>query len=195
MVNLDREKMAKSEGNIFLLHEAIAAYGRDALIAYFCGGHYRQPIDFDHERLVVAQSAVRRIREAARSLSLGPSPSWSEPLRERFFAALADDFNTPAALAVVFEWVRKANRARATEPPAQIGDGDLREMLAVLALDNLLEQAKPSPPAQVLEFLQLRERARENRDYAEADALRDRIEDLGWEVRDSPSGPELVPAG
>jgi cysteinyl-tRNA synthetase len=195
MVNLDREKMAKSEGNIFLLHEAIAAYGRDALIAYFCSGHYRQPIDFDQERLKVAQSAVRRIREAARALAFGPSPPWSAPLRERFFAALADDFNTPAALAVVFEWVREANRARAAVPVAQIGDGDLREMLAVLALENLLEQAKPSPPAEVLEFLQLRERARQDRNYAEADTLRERIEAMGWEVRDSPSGPELLPAG
>jgi cysteinyl-tRNA synthetase len=194
MVNLDREKMAKSEGNIFLLHEAIAAYGRDALIAYFCGGHYRQPIDFDHERLLVAQSAVRRIREAARALAFGPSPSWSGPLRERFFDALADDFNTPAALAVLFEWVREANRARAAVPVAQIGDGDLREMLAVLALENLLEQAKPSPPAEVLEFAQLRERARQDRNFAEADTLRERIEAMGWEVRDSPSGPELLPA-
>jgi cysteinyl-tRNA synthetase len=192
MVNLSREKMAKSEGNIFLLHEAIAAYGRDALIAYFCGGHYRQPIDFDHERLAVAQSAVRRIREAARVLALGPSPSWSAALRERFFAALADDFNTPAALAVLFEWVREANRARGTAS-AQVGDADLREMLAVLALDNLLEQARPQPPAEVLELVQLRESARQDRNYDEADSLRERIEAMGWEVRDGPSGPELMP--
>ncbi|MGN6168227.1 MAG: cysteine--tRNA ligase [Solirubrobacteraceae bacterium] len=194
MVNLDREKMAKSEGNIFLLHEAIAAYGRDALIAYFCGGHYRQPIDFDHERLAVAQSAVRRIREAARALASGPSPSWSGALRERFFTALADDFNTPAALAVVFEWVREANRTRVSASAAQVGDAHLREMLAVLALDNLLEQAEPSPPADVLELLQLRERARQDRSYDEADSIRERIEAMGWEVRDGPSGPELLPA-
>jgi cysteinyl-tRNA synthetase len=194
MVNLDREKMAKSEGNIFLLHEAIAAYGRDALIAYFCGGHYRQPIDFDHERLAVAQSAVRRIREAVRALAFGPSPSWSAPLRERFFEALADDFNTPAALAVIFEWVREANRARAAASAAQVGDADLREMLAVLALDNLLEEAKPRPPADVLELAQLRESARQDRNYNQADNLRERIEAMGWEVRDGPSGPELLPA-
>jgi cysteinyl-tRNA synthetase len=194
MVNLDREKMAKSEGNIFLLHEAIAAYGRDALIAYFCGGHYRQPIDFDHERLAVAQSAVRRIREAVRALAFGPSPSWSARLRERFFEALADDFNTPAALAVIFEWVREANRARAAASAAQVGDADLREMLAVLALDNLLEEAKPRPPADVLELAQLRESARQDRNYNQADNLRERIEAMGWEVRDGPSGPELLPA-
>jgi cysteinyl-tRNA synthetase len=123
---------------------------------------------------------------------VGPSPSWSGPLRERFFEALAEDFNTPAALAVVFEWVREANRARAAAS-AQVGDADLREMLAVLALDNLLEQAEARPPAEVLELLQLRESARQNRDYDEADRLRERIEAMGWKVRDGPSGPELMP--
>jgi cysteinyl-tRNA synthetase len=194
MVNLDRGKMAKSGGNIFLLHEAIAAYGRDALVAYFCGGHYRQPIEFDQDRLAVAQAAVRRIREAGRALAFGPSPQWSAPLRERFFAALADDFNTPAALAVVFEWAREANRARAGPQPAQVGDADFREMLAVLALDNLLEQTNPRPPADVLALLQSRELARQGRNFKEADSIRERIEDMGWEVRDGPSGPQLIPA-
>ena len=193
MLNLDREKMAKSQGNIFLLHEAIAAYGRDALIAYFCGAHYRQPIDFDHERLSVAQAGVRRIREAVRGLVPGASPSWSPPLRERFFAALADDFNTPTALAVVFEWAREANRERADAGGERVGDEDLREMLAVLGLDNLLEQAHSEPPAELLELARAREQARQAGDYAKADRLRERIKAMGWEVRDGPSGPELLP--
>jgi cysteinyl-tRNA synthetase len=67
-------------------------------------------------------------------------------------------------------------------------------MLAVLALDNLLEQATPEPPAKVLELLRVRERARQTRDYEEADSVRERIEAMGWEVRDGPSGPELLPA-
>jgi cysteinyl-tRNA synthetase len=67
-------------------------------------------------------------------------------------------------------------------------------MLAVLALDNLLEEAKPRPPADVLELAQLRESARQDRNYNQADNLRERIEAMGWEVRDGPSGPELLPA-
>ncbi len=82
MVRLQEEKMAKSVGNIFLLHEALASYGRDALIMYFCGGHYRQPLEFDRERLAEASSRVERVREAARGLEPGDSPSWSQPLRE-----------------------------------------------------------------------------------------------------------------
>jgi cysteinyl-tRNA synthetase len=189
MVRLDQAKMSKSVGNIFLLHQALDAYGRDALIMYFCGGHYRQPIEFDDERLVEARARVGRITEAARRLTPGPSPAWSAPLRERFFDVLDDDYNTPAALAAVFEWVREANRS---EPGS--GDTDLREMLGVLALDNLLDAPIADAPAEVVELADARERARAARDYAEADRLREAIKAYGWEVRDGPDGPELLPA-
>jgi cysteinyl-tRNA synthetase len=189
MVRLEQAKMAKSVGNIFVLHEALAQYGRDALIMYFCTGHYRQPIEFDDERLAEAAARTRRIREAARRLRPGSSPDWSQPLRDRFFDALADDFNTPDALARVFEWVREAN---SREDDA--GDADLREMLGVLALDNLLEVESVEVPAEVSELAQARERARAERDYGEADRFREEIRCLGWEVRDGPEGPELIPA-
>jgi cysteinyl-tRNA synthetase len=189
MVRLDQAKMSKSVGNIFLLHQALDAYGRDALLMYFCGGHYRQPVEFDDERLTEARARVERIGEAARRLAPGPSPAWSAPLRERFFDSLADDFNTPAALAAVFDWVREANRG---EPGT--GDADLREMLGVLALDNLLDVAAVDAPEDVVELLSLRERARYRREWAEADRLRDGIRSHGWEVRDGPNGPELLPA-
>ncbi|HUE27522.1 MAG TPA: cysteine--tRNA ligase, partial [Solirubrobacteraceae bacterium] len=168
MVRLDQAKMAKSVGNIFLLYQALDAYGRDALIMYFIGGHYRQPIEFDDERMEEAAARVHRIREAARRLHDGPSPEWSAPLRQRFFNSLADDFNTPAALAAVFDWVREANRS--SEP---VGSADLREMLEVLGLHNLLTVEVAVPPDQVRELLDARERAREARDYAEADRLRE----------------------
>ncbi len=189
MVRLDQAKMSKSVGNIFLLHAALDAYGRDALIMYFCGGHYRQPIEFDDERLVEARARVGRITEAARRLTAGPSPPWSARLRERFFDVLDDDYNTPAALAAVFDWVREANRSA----PGS-GDADLREMLGVLALDNLLDAPIADAPAEVVELADARERARAARDYAEADRLREAIKAHGWEVRDGPDGPELLPA-
>jgi cysteinyl-tRNA synthetase len=189
MVRLDQAKMSKSVGNIFLLHQALDAYGRDALIMYFCVGHYRQPIEFDDDRLIEARARVERITEAGRRLTPGPSPAFSAPLRERFFDALDDDYNTPAALAAVFEWVREANRL---EPGS--GDADLREMLGVLALDNLLDVATEEAPGDVVDLLHARERARTARDWAEADRLRDEIRAQGWEVRDGPNGPELLPA-
>ena len=189
MIRLDDTKMSKSVGNIFLLHQALDAYGRDALIMYFVGSDYRKPVDFDDERLTEAGARVERIREAARRLTPGPSPEWSASLRERFFDALADDFKTPEAVAAAFEWVREANRA-----PAGTGDADLREMLSVLALDNLLDVADAEAPAEVIELRDARERARAARDYAEADRLREEIRAHGWVVRDGPGGPELLPA-
>jgi cysteinyl-tRNA synthetase len=190
MVRLQAAKMAKSVGNIFLLHEALDEFGRDALIMYFCGGHYRQPIEFDAERLGEAASQVRRIREAARGLVPGPSPPWSAGLRERCFAALANDFSTPAALAAVFDWVREANRA--TEP---VGARDLHEMLDVLGLANLLVVEDETAPEEVRELAAARDRARQAGDYPEADRLREQIRARGWEVRDGPSGAELLPGG
>ena len=156
---------------------------------YFVGSDYRKPVDFDDERLTEAGARVERIREAARRLTPGPSPAWSASLRERFFDALADDFKTPEALAAAFEWVREANRA-----PTGTGDTDLREMLSVLALDNLLDVADAEAPAEVIELRDARERARAARDFAEADRLREEIRAHGWVVRDGPDGPELLPA-
>jgi cysteinyl-tRNA synthetase len=189
MVRLDKGKMAKSVGNIFVLRDALDTYGRDALVMYFCGGHYRQPVEFDDERLTEAGARVRRIREAGRRLVRGPSPAWSAPLRERFFDALAQDFNTPRALAELFGWVSEANSS-----PTPVGDADLREMLGVLGLENLIEAEASEAPAEVAELRDARERARAAKDWGEADRLREEIQARGWEVRDGPGGPELLPA-
>jgi cysteinyl-tRNA synthetase len=189
MVRLQSEKMAKSVGNVFVLRDALDTYGRDALLMYFCGGHYHQPIEFDADRLTEAGARVGRIREAARGLVTGASPQWSASFRERFFDALANDFNTPRALAAVFEWVREANRSQA----GTVGDGDLREMLSVLGLENLLARDTAQAPADVLELRDAREHARTARDWAQADRLREQLQSRGWVVRDGPGGPELLP--
>jgi cysteinyl-tRNA synthetase len=189
MVRLDSDKMSKSVGNVFVLHEALDAYGRDALLMYFCGAHYRQPIEFDEQRLSAAQAQCDRIREAARGLIDGPSPEWSPPLKERFLDALAYDFNTPRALAAAFEWVREANRSA----PGTVGNDDLRAMLDLFGLANLLERQEIEAPARALELLEERERARARRDFEAADRLRDELRELGWAVRDGPDGPELLP--
>jgi cysteinyl-tRNA synthetase len=189
MLQMGGEKMAKSVGNITSLADALAEHGRDAVIMFFVAGHYRQPIQFDETTMAQAAANVRRVREAARRLTPGPSPADLAPLKERFFDALADDFNTPIALAAVFDWVREANRR---EPG--VGDADLREMLGVLALDNLLDAAEVDgePDAAARELLERREAARAGRDFAEADRLRDELAAQGWQVRDSADGPVLV---
>jgi cysteinyl-tRNA synthetase len=180
----DGEKMSKSVGNISPLHEVLDDHGRDAVILYFASAHYRQPIAYGAEPLAQAAAGVQRIRDAARRLGAGDSPPELHPLRERFFGALADDFNTPSALAAMWEWIREANRRE--EP---IGDRDLREMLGVLGLENLFEVAG-APPA-IVALAQARQSARAAGDFARADELRARIEAAGWSVRDTPTGFEL----
>jgi cysteinyl-tRNA synthetase len=191
MLQMGGEKMAKSVGNIASLAEVLAEHGRDTVLMLFSGAHYRQPMQFDDTTLAAAAGAVRRVREAARRLAPGPSPDELSGLKERFFAALADDFNTPTALAAVFDWVKEANR----RAPGT-GDADLREMLAVLGLDNLLDApaSDGEPDAAARELLERREAARAQRDFAEADRLRDELADQGWQVRDSADGPQLVRA-
>jgi cysteinyl-tRNA synthetase len=182
------EKMSKSVGNVRGLAEVLDEYGAEALILYFSAGHYRQPISFSAERMEDAVRAAERIRDAGRRLVPGASAPELAPHREAFFAALADDFNTAKALAALYEWVREANRA---EDP--VGDGDLREMLSVLGIESLLA-AGEGPPEEARELAALRAIARERRDWAEADRLRDELRSIGWEVRDGPDGPELVRA-
>jgi cysteinyl-tRNA synthetase len=193
MIRLDQQKMAKSVGNIFLLGSALDAYGRDALMMYFVGGHYRQPVEFDDDRLREASRFVDRIRETARGLDpAAPSPDWSAPLKERFFDALTHDFNTPRAVAAVAEWVTAANRELAAGA-GPVGAADLREMLDTFALANLLEPDDTAAPPELVELLERREQARAGLDFARADQLRDEIQANGWEVRDGPHGAELIP--
>ncbi len=186
MVQMGEEKMAKSVGNIRLLHVALEQFGRDALVMYFLDGHYRQPLAFSEELLEEAGARVQRVREAARRLVPGDSPDDLVALRDRFFAALAEDFGTPAALGALFEWVREANKRE------RVGDSHLREMLGVLGLENLLETPAPEVDAEARELLEQRERARADRDFEEADRLRDELVARGWDVRDGADGPELV---
>jgi cysteinyl-tRNA synthetase len=189
MVQLGEEKMAKSVGNIWPLAGALDEFGRDALVMYFVGGHYRQPLAFSPDLLADAERRVQRVREAARRLTPGPSPDDLSPLRDAFFAALAEDFNTPAALDALFRWVREANKREG------VGDADLREMLGILGLENLLEAEQAvEAPEDVAGLAERRGRAREAGDFEEADRLREEIRARGWEVRDGPEGQELLPS-
>src|ERR1700722_56812 len=188
MIQFTGEKMAKSVGNIALLHEVVEQVGREAVLMYLVGGHYRQPLTFSQDALEQARANVSRIREAGRRLSRGESPAELERLRDRFFEALARDFNTPQALAVLNEWIREATGPMWGAP----GDSHLREMLGVFGLESLLDAAEQAP-ASVRELAIERERARAERDFAAADRLRDEIAAAGWEVRDATAGFELIP--
>jgi cysteinyl-tRNA synthetase len=189
MIQLTGEKMAKSAGNIAPLHEVIGQYGAETVVMYLISGHYRQPLAYSEAALEQAKANVSRIGDTARRLVGGDSPPDMQPITDRFYEALADDFNTPRALAAVFDWVREANRR-----DHLVGAGDLREMMSVLGLAHLLDDVTPTPPAEVAQKAASREQARATRDFDAADRLRAEIEELGWEVRDVAGGFELTPS-
>ncbi|HYM53902.1 MAG TPA: cysteine--tRNA ligase, partial [Solirubrobacteraceae bacterium] len=134
MIQFTGEKMAKSVGNIAPLHEVLDRHGGETVLMYLISGHYRQPLAFSEAALEQARANVNRIREAGRRLSPGDSPEDLAGLRDRFFEALARDFNTAEALAVLNEWIREAT----SRSGDAAGDSHLREMLGVLGLQALL---------------------------------------------------------
>jgi cysteinyl-tRNA synthetase len=172
MLRLGGEKMSKSLGNIVSLREALDRRGRETLLVYFLGGHWRKPIDYSDEVLEQAAAEAEGFRNVFRSAS-EPVGKW-----EPFQAALDDDFNTPEALAVMHGW----------------RDHDLlRRGLEVFGLESLA--ATEPAPAELEQLARRRAEARERKDWSEADRLRDEIEAAGWRVRDVDAEPgfQLIP--
>jgi cysteinyl-tRNA synthetase len=182
-------KMSKSVGNIRSLADVLDHAGRDTLLMFFAEAHYRQPLPFTQPKLDDAARRVEGIRNAGRRLVPGDSPDALARHRDAFFDALADDYNTPRALAALAEWIREANSS-----DVPVGDSHAREMLAMLGLENLLDGDEGAPP-EIVALAEQRGAARAARDFAEADRLRDELRARGWEMRDGPEGAELIPIG
>jgi len=206
MIETSDAKMSKSEGNIFQLSEALDRYGREAVVAYLISGHYRQPLAFGEEQMEESVARVERLRNFFRDKALGapvgkqrggpgdpPTGARTEAaLRfEAFREALADDFNTPRALAEMFELVGEANRDEVDGGEAAQAIAEMLDLVGLSTLTQPDEGAEADHEARKL--MQEREEARGAKDFARADELRDRLAELGWEVRDSAEGPSLVP--
>jgi cysteinyl-tRNA synthetase len=172
MLRLSGEKMSKSLGNIVSLREALDEWGRETLLVYFLGGHWRKPIDYSDEVLEQAAAQAESFRNVFRGES-DKGGDW-----DAFAAALDDDFNTPEALAVMHGW----------------RDHELlRRGLEVFGLESLAEGE--AAPAELEELARARLEARARKDFDASDRLRDEIAAAGWEVRDVDAEPgyQLVP--
>jgi len=184
-------KMAKSEGNVFLLHRAVERFGAETVIAFLISGHYRQPLSFDVDALEQAAARNERMRDFFRDAERvdGDPDPYVDARREAFLAALADDFNTPRATAELYDLVSEGHRR-----PLAGAHEVTRELLAIIGLESLAEIAGETDP-DAERLAAEREQARRERDFERADRLRDEIAERGWDVRDTDSGPRLVPRG
>jgi cysteinyl-tRNA synthetase len=171
MLRFTGEKMSKSVGNVVTLRQGLDDYGPETLLMLFLGAHWRKPMDFSEETLQQAAARADGFREVFRNpTEPAPPDAW-----DSLEAALVDDFNTPEAVATMHEW-----------RDHQL----LRRALGLFGLDSLAEAREA--PAELLELAERRQRARAERDFGEADRLRDEIDAAGWEVRDVADGFRLV---
>ncbi len=215
-LELKGEKMAKSVGNVVSPRELLARHRGVVLRYALLGAHYRSPLEFSEEVLADAAASYDRLATFATNTAraLGDQdgseaggaagPAGPSGWRDRFEAALDDDLNVPAALAVLFDLVAESNPLIAK---LEHGDtavaGDLRDRFATFLalaarlgftpLDDLPDPAAFRPVLTLL--LDLREQARAARDFAVADAIRDRLAHAGIRVEDRPGGPRwhLIP--
>jgi cysteinyl-tRNA synthetase len=206
MLELSGDKMSKSVGNIALLHEVLDKWPSEVVLAYFLRAHYRSKLPFSDEHLTEASEVCERIRNAARAIdraASSPGEATSAELatslvaaRRDFYAALDDDFGTPGAFGALFDLIKATNQAvegnRPTAGQLQEVRREFGEMLDVFGLGGLAKSGAVVP-AEVMDLLAEREAARTDRDFGRADTARDKILGLGFELRDTPEGPQVYP--
>jgi len=207
MVRMGDDKMSKSIGNVVSLAEAIDAWGVGPLRLWYLSAQHRTPLTFDTERLRDAHNAHQRFTTFVRSARAAadgaePDDTVTQPHRDAFLAAMDDDLNAPAALAALHELVSDGNdrlgRASSGDAAAQAEVAGLASQLVELAdqvlgirLDDALADAaileqRIAPLVEGL--LETRAKARADRDFATADAIRDQLAASGIVVEDGPAG-------
>jgi cysteinyl-tRNA synthetase len=201
-VNLAAEKMSKSLGNVLTIEDIARRHESDAIRLALLGTHYRNPVEFTEARVGEAARALARFRELFAGLEgggAGRRPEAPHPVvltavqvaEYRFDEAMDDDFNTPQALASLFELARtlQAMRGELGGAGVEPGIAALRGLGGVLGLFRE-DTAGLSPElrAEIERLVRVRDDARRRRQWAEADALRAQLGVLGAQVEDSPAG-------
>ena len=214
MVNLAEGKMAKSLGNILDVEDAVGRHGRNAIRMWLLQSHYGRPIDYSEEILEEKRRSYERLMRFYATISDSTiaselSARLATELREKFDAAMQDDFNTPEAIAAVFDAAGRAGREVSSRPEAAREFGSLKdaleEVFEVLGFDRIvlfsalagggfegaLVWFSEDPGEEIRSRAGDRELARKAKDWSTADRLRDEIQAAGWTVEDTSEGPIL----
>jgi cysteinyl-tRNA synthetase len=200
-LNVDNEKMSKSLGNFFTIREVLARFDGESVRFFMLRTHYRSPFNFSDTLLDDARTALRRLYTALGSVPLEDGTNrapfdidWAEPRAAAFRAAMNDDFNTPVALAVLFDLAGEVNRTRSVETAVL-----LRALGATLGIlqqapQAFLQAGASLTDAEIQARIEARATAKKAGDYAGADAIRQELAELGITLKDGPQGTTWVKA-
>ncbi len=191
-VRVDEEKMSKSLGNFFLVRDILQRYDAEVVRFFILRAHYRSPLNYAEQNLDDAKQALTRLYTALKGFDVVPeSIDWADFRAKQFREAMDDDFNTPEAVAVLFDLANEVNRSR-SEKSARL----LRSLAGILGLlgrraEMFLQGMAitgTGTPESVQKLIEARLAARKAKNYAEADRIRKELESAGVILEDGPQG-------
>lgn len=213
-VNVDNEKMSKSLGNFFTVRDIVEKFPYEVIRFFILSGHYRMPINFSDELLKSAQNGLDRISTAVETsdfilnhqeeAGLVPTADASAELsgavseaKASFIANMDDDMNTADAITSVYSLVRVLNTHLTAKDVSaadiKVAADMICELMNVLGLDIRAILNKDSGiPSEVMDLVNQRVEAKKNKDFARADALRDQVSEMGYQIKDTPQGPQVT---
>ena len=189
LLNVDQVKMSKSLGNFFTIREVLARYDGETVRFFMLRTHYRSPFSFSDANLDDARASLRRLYTALDGLDVVATPvDWTQPQAAAFHAAMNDDFNTPVAVAVLFELANELNRTRSLVTAALLKG--LADTLGILQQSprTYLQAGNTLDADRIAERIAARAAAKQARDFALADKIRDDLLAQGVVLQDSPTG-------
>jgi cysteinyl-tRNA synthetase len=192
LMQLDKQKMSKSAGNLVCVEDILGRFSSDAIRLFVLSSHYRGPLAYSEEALEANERGAERLRSALSQKGDGDQGAIAldtEPLKRKYVEAMDNDFDTPQAIAVLFELAKEINRG--AEQSANIAEAQhtLLELAGVLGL-TLKEKAQPTPEAEAFISLlaSVRDDLRQNKQWQLADKIRKGLADLGVTLEDTPQG-------